>query len=89
MWRPFGSMNVWYAVSPKVTVGLECDAFAHDRFGEYVVLPNLTWRPSKHFFVQMGAGYYEVAGQAEATFQCRVNLLNPSPRRSWETTGRR
>jgi hypothetical protein len=84
VWRPFAALNAWYSLSPKLTVGLEADAYAHDRFGEYLVQPNLTWRPVKHFFVQMGAGWYEVAGHSQAAFMVRVNLLNPSPRRGRE-----
>jgi hypothetical protein len=82
VWRPFAALNVWYTFSPKLTVGLEADAYAHARFGEYLVQPNLTWRPTKHFFVQMGAGWYEVAGHSQAAFMVRVNLLNPSGRRA-------
>ena len=79
-WRPFAALNVWYTFSPKLTVGLEADAYAHDRFGEYAVLPNLIWRPKRHFFLQLGAGWYEVAGHSQAVFAVRVNLLNPTQR---------
>ena len=82
VWRPFISGNLWYTFSPKLTVGLEAVAYPHDRFGEYLVQPNLTWRPTKHFFVQVGAGYYEVGGHGQAVFSCRMNLLNPTPRRT-------
>lgn len=81
VWRPFASGNLWYTFSPKLTAGLEAVAYPHDRFGEYLVQPNLTWRPTKHFFVQLGAGYYEVGGHGQASFMCRVNLLNPTQRR--------
>lgn len=81
VWRTFTAVNFWYTFSPKLTVGLEADAYFHDRFGEYLVQPNLTWRPTKHFFAQFGAGWYEVAGHSQAAFMVRVNILNPSPRR--------
>jgi hypothetical protein len=81
VWRPYASLNVFRQASKTVTLGTEVDAFPHPRFGEYLVLPNLTWRPTKHFFVQVGAGYYEIGGRGQATLVCRVNLLQPSPRR--------
>ena len=81
VWRPFGSGNLWYTFSPKLTVGIEGVAYAHDRFGEYLVQPNLTWRPTEHFFVQLGVGWYEVGGRDQASFMLRLNLLNPSPRK--------
>jgi hypothetical protein len=84
VWRPFAALNAWYTLSPQLTVGLEADAYAHARFGEYLVQPNLTWRPTRHFFVQFGAGWYEVGGRSQAAFMCRVNLLNPSGRRARE-----
>ena len=80
VWRTLAALNGWYKVSPRITLGIELDAFAHREFGEYVVLPNLTWRPTKHFFAQVGAGYYEIGGRGQAVFACRLNLLNPSPR---------
>lgn len=81
VWRPFAALNAWYTFSPQWTVGLEADVFAHSRFGEYLVQPNLTWRPTKHFFAQFGAGYYEVGGHGQAAFMVRVNILNPSGRK--------
>jgi hypothetical protein len=81
IWRPFGALNAWYTVNQKVTVGLELDAYAHRQFGEYLVLPIVTYRPTKHFFVQFGAGYYEIGGDPQAAFMVRVNLLNPSSRK--------
>ena len=81
VYRPFGALNAWYTFTPQFTVGLEADAYVHDRFGEYLIQPNLTWRPVKHFFVQFGAGYYETSGRGQASFMCRVNLLNPSARK--------
>ena len=81
VWRPFAALNGWYAVNQKLTVGLELDAFPHYKFGEYLVLPNLTYRPTKHFFIQFGAGYYELGGESQAAFMVRVNLLNTSSRK--------
>jgi hypothetical protein len=83
-WRPFFSANVWYTLSRSWTVGVENDVFPHHRFGEYLVLPNVTWRPTEHFFVQLGAGYYQLGSDSQATLMCRVNLLNPSPRKPRE-----
>jgi hypothetical protein len=82
VWRPFAGGNLWYTLSPRLTVGLEAVAYPHPRFGEYLVQPNLTWRPVKHFFVQFGAGWYEVGGRSQAAVMCRVNVLNPSGRRT-------
>jgi hypothetical protein len=84
VWRSFAALNAWYTFSPRLTVGLEADAYPHSRFGEYLVQPNLTWRPTEHFFVQFGAGWYEIGGRSQASFMCRVNILNPSGRRSRE-----
>lgn len=81
VWRPFGSGNLWYTFSPRLTIGVETVAYAHHRFGEYLVQPNLTWRPTEHFFVQLGVGWYEVGGVDQASFMLRVNLLNPSRRK--------
>ena len=36
VWRPFTALNAWYTFSPKLTVGLEADAYPHSRFGEYL-----------------------------------------------------
>ena len=87
VWRPFFSLNNFYTFTPSFTVGLETDAFVHDRHGEYVVLPLFVWRPTQHFFLQAGAGYYEVSGRSQAIFAVRVNLLDPSPRRSRDAGG--
>lgn len=80
VWRPLLSANAWYSFSKRWTIGVENDAFIHERFGEYLVLPHVIWRPTERFFVQAGAGYYRVAGQDQATVMVRVNVLNPSPR---------
>ncbi len=84
VWRPFASGNLWYTASPELTFGVEGVAYAHSRFGEYLVQPNLTWRPAKHFFVQLGIGWYEVGGRDQGSFMCRVNLINPSSRKPRE-----
>lgn len=84
VWRPFVALNAWYTFSPQWTVGLEADAYPHHRFGEYLVQPNLTWRPTRHFFLQLGAGWYQVAGHSQAAFMVRVNILNPSGRKPRE-----
>jgi hypothetical protein len=84
VWRPFVSGNLWYTFSPRVTVGLEAVAYPSSRFGEYLIQPNLTWRPAKHFFFQVGAGYYEVGGRGQASLMVRANLLNPSLRKPRE-----
>lgn len=83
-WRPLATGNAWYTVSSRLTVGLELVAYPHGRFGEYLAQPNFTWRPTKHFFVQAGAGWYEVGGRDQASFMCRINLLNPSSRQPRE-----
>lgn len=87
VWRPFTALNLWYTLSPQFTVGTEMDAYPHQRFGEYLVLPHVVWRPVKHFFVQCGAGWYDIGGQGQATFMCRANLLNPSPRKNRDAAG--
>ena len=81
VWRTLAAGNLFYTLSSAVTVGLELDAFAHRRFGEYLALPNVTWRPLEHLFVQAGAGWYEVGGRSQAAVVVRVNLFDPSPRR--------
>ena len=81
VWRGLAAANLFYTFSPRWTVGTEVDAFIHPRFGEYLVLPNVTYRPTKHFFIQAGAGWYEVGGRSQAAFVVRANLLNPSGRR--------
>ena len=62
-------------------MGVENDFLPSDRLAEYLVLPLATWRPTEHFFVQAGGGYYQLGSKGEPTFMCRVNLLYPSPRR--------
>jgi hypothetical protein len=69
-------------VLPETDLRAGGGGLPHDRFGEYLAQPNLTWRPTKYFFVQFGAGYYEVGGRGQASFMCRVNLLNPTQRRT-------
>ncbi len=81
VWRGYAGGNLFYTFSPRWTVGTEVDAFIHPRFGEYLVMPNVTYRPTKHFFLQAGAGWYEVGGRSQAAFIVRANLLNPSGRR--------
>lgn len=81
VWRPFISANAFYAFGPSLSVGLENDLFPSSRLGEYLFLPNLTWRPTQHFFVQVGAGYYQLDSEGQATFMCRVNIINPSTRK--------
>ena len=65
VWRTFAAGNLWYTFTPKVTVGLEIDAYVHNKFGEYLVQPNITYRPTKHFFAQAGVGYYEIGGKSQ------------------------
>jgi hypothetical protein len=81
VWRPLISVDAFYTFGPSLSVGLENDLFPSSQLGEYLILPNFTWRPTQHFFVQVGAGYYQLGSEGQATFMCRVNLLNPSPRR--------
>jgi hypothetical protein len=81
VWRPLISANAFYAFGPSLAVGLENDLFPSSRLGEYLILPNLTWRPTQHFFVQVGAGYYQLGSEGQATFMCRANIINPSPRK--------
>ncbi len=81
VWRPLLTFNAFYSFSPSWTVGVENDLLPSDRLAEYLVLPHFTWRPTEHFFVQAGAGYYQLGSKGEMTFMCRANLLYPSPRR--------
>ncbi|HEX8200786.1 MAG TPA: hypothetical protein VF590_09880, partial [Isosphaeraceae bacterium] len=52
VWRPFVSANAFYAFGPSLSVGIENDVFPSSRLGEYLFLPNLTWRPTQHVFAQ-------------------------------------
>lgn len=81
VWRPYTSANLFYTFSQSLAAGIETDIFASSRLGEYVVLPNFTWRPTQHFFLQAGAGYYQIGSEGQATFVCRANILFPSSRK--------
>jgi hypothetical protein len=81
VWRPLLTLNAFYSFSRSFTVGVENDFLPSGRLAEYLVMPLATWRPTEHFFVQAGGGYYQLGSKGEPTFMCRVNLLYPSPRR--------
>jgi len=71
-----------------VAVGLENDFYCSRRFGEYLILPHVNWQPTKHIFVQVGAGYQRFGTVDQAVFMAHVNLVNPSrrkPRRNFAT----
>ncbi len=81
VWRPLAVADVWYTLSPSVAVGVENDFFCSRRFGEYLILPHVNWQLTKHFFVQVGAGYYRFGTVNQAVFMAHVNLVNPSRRK--------
>jgi len=81
VWRPLAVADFWYTLSPSVAVGVENDLFCSRQFGEYLILPHVNWQPTKHLFIQVGAGYYKYGSVDQAVFMTHINLVTPSPRK--------
>jgi hypothetical protein len=82
IWRPYLAFNLFCTLSESWPLGIETDAFINNEKGEYLVLPLFNWRPVQHFFMQVGAGYYQIGSDCQATVMLRANILFPSRRRS-------